>query len=172
MNKTIREATQEWIGQFDNIPGSIFEKLIKYDEAVSYYDSDAFRMLASPKVECSGCSASYEGELSLKELEKRNDDSHGVACESCEHNKGDEWKTGYPEYAFPCGWGTLFAPSDSCDQDWFLENAEEVANLGIFVFESEDFGILLGIDGGGFDFYEAYWIPLYKVRGLQWHSLD
>lgn len=27
-----------------------------------------------------------------------------------------------------------------------------------------------GIDGAGYDFYEAHWEPLYKARGLHWHS--
>ena len=68
------------------------------------------------------------------------------------------------------GWGTLFAPSDSCDQSWLGGHYEDVAALGFYVFESEDFGYLLGIDAGGFDFYSAFWIPLYELRGLQWHA--
>jgi len=47
-----------------------------------------------------------------------------------------------------------------------------VAKLGLFVFDSEDFGIILGIDGGGFDFYNSFWIPLYKLRGLKWHDAE
>ena len=37
-------------------------------------------------------------------------------------------------------------------------------------FESEDFGCLLGIDGAGFNFFHHFWIPLYRLRGLQWHE--
>lgn len=31
-------------------------------------------------------------------------------------------------------------------------------------------GIYIGIDGAGYDFYESHWIPLYTVRGLEYHS--
>jgi hypothetical protein len=41
---------------------------------------------------------------------------------------------------------------------WFIDHAEEVAKLGFFVFESEDYGVLLGIDAAGFDFDDAYWL--------------
>ena len=54
----------------------------------------------------------------------------------------------------------------------FNKHADEVAKLGFFIFESEDWDILLGIDAGGFDFYDAFWIPLYKLRGLKWHELN
>lgn len=43
-----------------------------------------------------------------------------------------------------------------------------MTKLGLFVLES--LGHLLGIDGAGFDFYGTYWMPLYKLRGLQWQS--
>ena len=171
LNKiSVREATEEWIREFSYVPGSVIEKLIQYDESVSWYDSDAFRLVASPLVECMGCDGHYEGDLSLEELHAVDEDGKGIPCEHCQYNSGDEWRMARPQYAFPCGWGTLFAPKDNCDILWFREHAEEVAALGIFVFESEDWEIMLGIDGGGFNFYEAYWVPLYRLRGLRWHD--
>ena len=166
---TEREATQEWLREFNFVPGSVIEKLVRYDEAVSYYDSDAFRLIASPLIECPGCYGHYEGAFSLSELQNADARGQGVRCEHCQYNRGGDWQMGRPRYAFPCGWGTLFAPRDSCDIDWFKEHADAIAKLGFYVFESEDWDILLGIDAGGFDFYEAYWIPLYRLRGLRWH---
>lgn len=29
-----------------------------------------------------------------------------------------------------------------------------------------------GIDGAGYNFYEAHWLPLYNARGLQWHDTE
>jgi hypothetical protein len=52
------------------------------------------------------------------------------------------------------------------DQWWLREHADEVARLGIYVFESEDWGVILGIDAAGFDFVEAFWEPLYRLRCL------
>jgi hypothetical protein len=67
-------------------------------------------------------------------------------------------------------WGTMFHPDDPFDEDWIRMNAEQVAEeCGLIVYDAEDIGILLGIDGGGYDFYEVHWIPLYRLRGLRWH---
>ena len=49
------------------------------------------------------------------------------------------------------------------------ENTEEVEGCGFLVYDSDETGILLGLDSCGFDFYDSHWIPLYKTRGLRWH---
>lgn len=167
---TLREATERWLSTFSRIPGTVIEKLVAHDEAVGYYDGDSFRLVASPGVTCRECDDPYEGDLSLPALNRLQIIGEGVACEYCGLNTGDGWTMAPPKHAFPCGWGTLFVPSDSCDQSWLGIHREEVAALGFYVFESEDFGYLLGIDAGGFDFYDGYWIPLYELRGLQWHK--
>ena len=38
------------------------------------------------------------------------------------------------------------------------------------MYKHEEFGYFFGIDGAGYDFYEAHWTPLYKARGLHWHD--
>lgn len=155
-----RKAAEAWVAQFTEVPGSVIEKMAKADETIDAFDSDTFRLVASPRIKCYGCSATYEGKLSLAELLEALDRGQGVPCESCRND--DLWDLGEPKDAFPCGWGTLFAPRRS-DLQWFLDNKDAVAQLGFFVFESEDYGILLGPDAGGFDFYEAYWMPLYEL---------
>jgi hypothetical protein len=160
----IRSATNEWVKEFNFIPGELFNILIKADESVGYYDSPYFRLVASPRIECSQCSANYEGNKLLTQLQNSK---RKTKCTNCGCN---DWIMSYPEYGFPCGWGTLFNPKESLDQDWIGENLDEITKIGFFIFESDIFGYLLGIDAGGFDFYEAYWIPLYKLRGLQWHD--
>ena len=42
--------------------------------------------------------------------------------------------------------------------------------MRILVYDSDETGILLGVDGCGYDFYESHWIPLYKKIGLRWHD--
>jgi len=51
------------------------------------------------------------------------------------------------------------------DQQWLGQRRDQVAALGLYVFESDALGFILGIDGAGFDFYEAFWIPLRRLRG-------
>ena len=69
-------------------------------------------------------------------------------------------------------WGCLWAFNDMCDKEWIekYENQIKMAELGFKLYDSEDYGIAFGIDGCGYDFYEAHWIPLYKARGLHWHD--
>ena len=68
-------------------------------------------------------------------------------------------------------WGTMWTFGDSCDE-WWIENGglQAMADCGFRIYELEDLGYVFGIDGAGYDFYEAHWIPLYKARGLHWHK--
>lgn len=67
-------------------------------------------------------------------------------------------------------WGTLWTFGSSLDEEWARDNIDIMQKCGFRVYEQEDLGILFGIDGAGYDFYEHHWIPLYKLRGLQWHE--
>ena len=76
------------------------------------------------------------------------------------------------DYArFPM-WGTMWSFSCSFDEDWARSHLEEMAACGFRLYESEDYGLVFGIDAAGFDFYEAFWVPLYKARGLKWHDKE
>ena len=76
----------------------------------------------------------------------------------------------YPDLDYPAGWGTMFHPECSLDEEWIRENIEEVEQCGFLVYDSIETGILLGVDGCGYDFYQAHWTPLYRRRGLRWHE--
>jgi hypothetical protein len=76
----------------------------------------------------------------------------------------------YPELDYPAGWGTMFHPDCSLDEEWIRENIKEVEECGFLIYDSDETGILLGVDGCGYDFYEAHWIPLYLKRGFRWHE--
>jgi len=162
MKEALRTATEAWVAQFNEVPGSVIEKMAKADEDMRKY--------AGPRgVRCDRCRAEFDGDLagncSLL-CEKCGHENRWMQCDSC----GYSLLFIYVEPSvFPCGPGPLFAPP-SADRQWFLRNAKAVAGLGFFVFESEDYGVLLGLDAGGFDFYEAYWMPLYQLRGLRWHE--
>jgi len=73
-------------------------------------------------------------------------------------------------------WGTMWSFHDWCDNGWFEYEYDEaikaMSECGFRVYESDDYGYFFGIDGAGYDFYEAHWIPLYEARGLQWHEDD
>ncbi len=68
-------------------------------------------------------------------------------------------------------WRAMWAFNRDVDNEWLEEEdcQDAMAKCGFRIFEQEDYGYIFGIDGAGYDFYEAHWIPLYKARGLQWH---
>ena len=68
-------------------------------------------------------------------------------------------------------WGMMWSFDVAIDNDWLAKkcNQKLMAECGFRIYEQEDYGYIFGIDGGGYDFYESHWIPLYKVRGLAWH---
>lgn len=67
-------------------------------------------------------------------------------------------------------WGTMWTFGKIVDEVWARKNLKVMAKCGFRIYKSNEIGICFGIDGGGYDFYEAHWIPLYKARGLQWHD--
>ena len=71
---------------------------------------------------------------------------------------------------FPAMWGWMFHPDDWTDEEWIKRNIDKVEEIGFIIYEYEHCGILLGINGVGFNFYDAFWTPLYKRRGLKWHD--
>jgi len=80
--------------------------------------------------------------------------------------------TDEPDIALLPAWGKVFSPNDSFNADWIRRNASDIAELGITVYETDEIGVYLGIDGAGYNFYEEHWIPLYDLRGLRWHEQE
>ena len=75
-------------------------------------------------------------------------------CEFSEYEMGDY----YPM------WGTVFSVRDNFLSEKIVENAQKIyEECNIWVGEQEDFGIILGINGAGYDFYEAHWEPLFNL---------
>lgn len=69
-------------------------------------------------------------------------------------------------------WSFWFEPRHSFDCTWIDKHRDELLDMGFVLIIEDEWDIVwgLGIDGAGFDFYEAYWIPLYEAMGLKWHD--
>ncbi len=93
-------------------------------------------------------------------------------------------KTGDEFYGI--GWGTMFLVNNSIDkrkieallktpthedEDDDMNGAKVVEETGIYAFYIDD-ELVLGINGAGYDFYEAHWIPLYEALGYNWHDSE
>lgn len=160
-DEKIREATKEWVKEFNSFPIGMIEKLFTLN-------ADDWHELTPIKKESEVWSYEYQElgrvtemlEDNLIKIELSNGEEVVVEKEEVfiEENK-----------YFPM-WGYMWQFSDSCDDWWLESHLQEMADCGFRIYESDEFGYFFGIDGAGYDFYEAHWIPLYKVRELQWHK--
>lgn len=165
---TIIEACRQWVNRdMTAIPYSVAEKLAKYsdyndiievtppsvNDRVYYFNEDEHGTITGYKTDDDG------NDIYIIELDNGEEISV-TDTDDFEVQRDD----------FLPMWGTLWAFDDSCDAYWLEENMQEMANCGFRIYESEDYGYIFGIDGAGYDFYAEHWIPLYKIRGLQWHD--
>lgn len=165
---TINDAAHEWVCEFNAIPQGIIEILMAHDP-------DSWSEVTLPAVgdrvymlEATGGNPAQEGEIT--EFWKTSDLytvhlDNGNAIVLTQ----EEFEVQYDD-VLPM-WGTMWSFGDVCDEDWLLGGGLRVmSDCGFRVFRSDDFGYFFGIDGAGYDFYEAHWEPLYKARGLKWHD--
>ena len=168
---TIREAAEAWVQSFNAIPQAVIEKLMSID-------FDEVNEITPPR---SGDRVwigrgNHLGEYG--EIVKRSPSDENMYIITLDRwnkrirlNK-DDFEV-QRDGILPM-WGTMWSFSDSIDDEWidgqYLgSHLQEMADCGFRIYEQEDFGHVFGIDGCGYDFYEAHWIPLYKARGLKWH---
>lgn len=168
---TIKDAATSWVESFNAIPQSVVSKLMEFDESI--------HEITPPSV--GDRVYIFDGKWS---------GNYGTICKSNYRGNenflididGEEQKRIVPENyisverdSFLPMWGTMWTFSDSCDEEWangeYLgPHLQEMADCGFRIYESEDFGIIFGIDGCGYDFYSSHWCPLYIARGLKWHK--
>lgn len=165
------EACEEWVRGMNYIPTSVVEKLgtigwVNEITPPSLYD----RVYVLNNHEY--------GEI-IKTQYNGDDNLYLVRLDSSEDIvlPADELQVDY-ESLMPM-WGTMFEPEE-IDKEWITgeycePHLQEVADCGFRIYDTEDFGILLGIDGAGYSFYgteddPGHWLKLYDARGLKWHK--
>mgnify|MGYP000952197416 FL=1 len=164
LDQKIKQATEKWVGEFNAIPVSFIENALGdrlYDE---FYEITPDFMV------CFDCGHEYTKD----EFEEMSDDGDPI-CKNCSEKEFVDYQeyqseVGYSDY-LPM-WGTMWTFNDRSDGDWALDNIETMYKCGFRVYENDDLGVVIGIDGAGYNFYEAHWIPLYKARGLRWHEFN
>ena len=67
-------------------------------------------------------------------------------------------------------WSTWWRVTEWLDQVWISEHPEETAEAGFTLIYMDGELFALGIDGAGYRFLDAHWVPLYRTRGLKWHD--
>lgn len=172
---TIADAAREWVKEFDAIPQGMIAKLMKFDiddwhEITKPCDTDRVYVCELPNETPDG--KPYNGTKNTGEITDcydnetyrvRMDDGNSILV------KAEDFEVEHDTW-LPM-WGTMWSFHESFDNDW-LENGgiAEMSRCGFRIFESNEFGYFFGIDGVGYDFYGAHWIPLYQARGLHWHD--
>lgn len=174
---TVSEAAHRWVQELNRFPQDMISKLMSIDidgwrEVTAPGPGDSVYLFDVPTEDKDG--NEYEGRDQEGEIVKVLGDGDVFVIEL---NDGTEVavEEGCFEvqryYSLPM-WGTMWQFGDSADDYWLeeLDGIREMSGCGFRIYESDEWGYFFGIDGCGYDFYEAHWIPLYKKRGLQWHD--
>lgn len=164
-NTTIRQATERWVEGFNQYPLDMVEKLMKVDV-------DSWHEITKPIVGDYVWSNDYQDEYKVIAIDTEEE----VATLEVE----DEQVTVgldsiYLEQdSFLPAWSTMWTFGSSCDDYWLEElgGLQLMSDCGFRIYEHDEWGYFFGIDGCGYDFYEAHWLPLYKARGLKWHDIE
>ena len=168
--KTKNEAAHAFVSEFDAIRQDMIAALMDYDE----FSWDEVTM------PCVGDRVSvFDSEYNDQEGEVVNiiDDEDGthyqVKYDDGRLDDVDESSMDVLRDDRLPMWGTMWSFSDPCDIHWIEEQdgVKVMSELGFRIYHHDEWGYFFGIDAAGFDFYEAYWIPLYNARGLRWHEI-
>ena len=154
------EAVERMVNQeFNAIPLTLIEK--------AYPNIDGWHNI-TPLLD--GDYVIYEGE-EVEIIEKLGDDNSYII----EDIEGGRFTVNSYEVdcenlsIFPM-WGTVWQ-SVGLQSEWIGRNLDTVADCGFEIYEADDLdGYILGVDGAGYDFYEAHWVPLYEAQNLKWHD--
>lgn len=172
---TINEAAHEWVKEFSALPTDMIAALMEHDpnsweEVTMPCVGDRVELNEFPETDENG--NPYKGNAITGEVYriKENDyyvelsDGTGVIVEAND-------LIILEDDVLPM-WGTMWTFGDYCDDFWMEEKdgIRAMSECGFRVYHHEEWGYFFGINGAGYDFYEAHWIPAYKARGLQWHD--
>lgn len=167
--KTIREATESWVHGMEFIHLGLIKDAVRGREEAWH---ELTPLTIGESVYCSNA-INLKGEIcdGYGEIVKISKENVVVRMADTDEDALADKNYVYDEEReeFPM-WYIMFQPRESIDEEWISQNLQAVADCGFRIYEHDDYGIYLGIDGCGYDFYSEHWIPLYKARGLQWHD--
>lgn len=167
----IKEATELWVNRdMSDIDSEMIATLMEYEP-------DDWTNVTPPQVGDKvyvyfDTKGSGDGEITSIALDDSGKKQYNIELEDGREVTAyrDEFEV-VRNYELPV-WGALWQFKDPCDRDWLEDNLETMAKCGFTIVHSDKFGYFFGVDGAGYNFYEAHWIPLYKARGLHWHNKD
>ena len=161
---TISDAAHEWVREMSAFPQCMIAKLMECD-IDSWYEVTTKSVGARVYIYENGEYGEiieYDEETEQYKVELDNGDVVEIGEDNMELDN----------YGNLPMWGTMWQFGDGCDDYWLesKENRRLMSECGFRIYEHDEWGYFFGIDGAGYDFYDAHWIPLYKARGLRWHD--
>ena len=161
---TKRDAAEAWVREMNAFPQAMIQKLMEAD-------FDDWNEVTAPSIGDRVFVFDYEGEGEIIDVDEDGDFIIRMDDECVTIDRAADKFDVLRDDVLPM-WGTMWQFGDQCD-DWWLEEMDGIrimSECGFRIYESEEFGYFFGIDGAGYSFYEAHWIPLYERRGLHWHK--
>lgn len=164
---TVRDATEEWVREMNAFPYDMIDKLMaaapdEWTELTVPATGDRVYVFDVPGNTNYGEIVGYDEESELYCVELDDGKKVSVSRDDFEDTRDSHLPM----------WGWLWQFGDSADDYWLeeLDGIRIMSECGFRIYEHEEWGYFFGIDGAGYDFYEAHWEPLYRARGLQWHD--
>lgn len=166
---TISDAAHEWVGEMNAYPQDMIDTLMQakpddWHEVTKPRICDRVLVFNMPND-----SGKYDG---YGEIEDVAGDTYIVKLDDGDTVELNEDDFEVERDSVLPMWGWLWSFSDSAD-DYFmneLDGIKKMSECGFRIYEHDKWGYFFGIDGCGYSFYDAHWIPLYKKRGLHWHD--
>lgn len=90
-----------------------------------------------------------------------------LAQDGCQVLAGED-ESAYGDWLV--SWGTMWTFKEIIDKDWAQDNSKAFEEAGFSLYDVKRLGLVFGVDGGGYDFVEEHFLPLYDARGIQWHE--
>ena len=161
---TIKDATWAWVNEFNAFPQSMIERFM--------CTGSEFYEITLPTV---GDRVYVFDENGYGEIERISDEGYHISLDSTGVIIRDKEDFEVERDGILPMWGTMWQFNEGIDDDWLSgmfgeDGLKLMSECGFRIYENEEWGYFFGIDGAGYDFYEAHWIPLYKARGLHWHN--
>lgn len=173
MNKYSRavhdEASQLFNRSFNPISFNLFKKAIGEENVNDYIQRPSEELIFNEWLE------NQDKVELIREYAKIPKNSIVFDTSKIQTNEFHEWlkeqyqneieESGYEQENYP-GWGTIFEADCNFLSDKVMENIDELYEMGIGVIEpTDDTLACLFIDGAGYYFYSAHWIPMLKLFG-------
>ena len=160
----IREAAREWVSEFSVIPQGLITKLIKNK-------SDELQELTPPSTNDHVLvrSGRYKGKHATILGTSDKDGVYVLKIDGSDKAVDIKRDSFEVEYSEPVTvFDKLWAFSSEADNRWLEERGglQKMADCGFRIYEQQDYRYIFGVDGSGYDYFEAHWIPLYEARGL------